>query len=220
MWALLMLLILGVGLSGVAGGIQPLLLNEVLDRVEKTQATIQDLEGRYVERLQHGNLPEQVFRGEISVKRPQRIRLDQERPEKQTLISDGTTLWLYMPAQQQLLTGDWNAWLRATRFPIEALDFVGHFSPERWRRHFHVLFEGYDPPFYKLLFQPLKPGDPDLTVWISENSFLPARIQMRQEDLRAEVSFQRLKPNVALRDRFFQPHVPSGTANVPLNFRE
>ncbi len=43
--------------------------------------------------------------GKISVKRPGKMRWVYERPERQTIISDGISLWIYRPDDYQVMVG-------------------------------------------------------------------------------------------------------------------
>jgi len=43
--------------------------------------------------------------GKISVKRPGKMRWVYERPEKQVIISDGVSLWIYRPDDYQVMVG-------------------------------------------------------------------------------------------------------------------
>src|SRR5205823_2872313 len=99
---------------------------------------------------------------------PHALRVVQTAPQKQILISDGVTLWLYTPSQKQQLKGDWKAWLKQSHFPLPLIDFVGTLSPERWRSHYTVYFGGLEGHLYKLRFKPNRPDDLPLTLWVSD----------------------------------------------------
>jgi len=43
--------------------------------------------------------------GRIFIKRPDKMRWEYETPEKQTIISDGVQLWMYRPADRQVMVG-------------------------------------------------------------------------------------------------------------------
>ncbi len=43
--------------------------------------------------------------GRVFVKYPGKMRWEYERPEKQTMITDGRRLWIYRPAENQVMTG-------------------------------------------------------------------------------------------------------------------
>jgi outer membrane lipoprotein carrier protein len=44
--------------------------------------------------------------GKVFIKRPGMMRWEYEAPEKQVIITDSTTLWIYRPMDNQVMTGD------------------------------------------------------------------------------------------------------------------
>jgi outer membrane lipoprotein-sorting protein len=215
-WALLAF---WLALSASLAQAAPLLvLSEILDRMARAQESVQGFSCDFVERLQRGSLPEEKLHGRIYAKAPQYLRVDQEGAGKRRVISDGRTVSVYMPAQNQILTGDWQAWLKATGFPVDALNFVGNVSPARWRSRYQVFLEGSEPHRYRLRFRPVDAREHPLTVWISDESFLPVRIELQDAQMTADVKLKDLKVNVPLSGRLFTIHAPPGTATVPLTF--
>ena len=47
-----------------------------------------------------------VAQGRGYFKSPDKMRWEYETPEKQTILSDGVTLWIYQPEDRQVMTGD------------------------------------------------------------------------------------------------------------------
>ena len=186
--------------------------------MEQAQKNLTDVRFEFVQRVRQGDFPEQRVAGEVFVKRPGLLRVVQKTPEKQVLISDGTTFWLYAPAQKQQLKGDWKAWLKQSGFPLPLIDFVGTFTPELWRSQYKVMFGGYQEPLYELRFEPLHGGVMPLTLWISEESFLPARGRLQDPGVSVEVLLKGMQPNTELKPSLFVPRVPEGTEEIPVTF--
>src|SRR5215210_6056085 len=103
-------------------------LGDVLSRMEQTQRSVQDVTFTFVEHVRQGNVQGKIT-GLVQMKKPQLLRVVQETPQQQVIITDGKSLSLYFPAQKQLLKGDWKAWVEHTKFPLVLLDFIGAFSP-------------------------------------------------------------------------------------------
>jgi outer membrane lipoprotein carrier protein len=213
-WRVVLLLV------ALAGSVfaEALPLPEVLAKMEAQQQALQDVRFDFVQTSKQGDFPAQRVTGEVQAKKPQRLRVEQKSPDKQTLISDGKTLWLYMPGQKQQLKGDWNAWLKKSRFPSLLLDMIGSFTPERWRRDYEVFFGGYENALYELQFKPKRPDVLPLTIWISEDNFLPARGQLNDQGSRIEVELKKVQINTGIKDGAFKSRVPSGTAEIPVTF--
>jgi chaperone LolA len=193
-------------------------LTQVLDRMEQAQLALQDAKFDFQQKVTQGDFPEQRITGEVQVKKPQSLKVVQTSPDKQVLISDGDSFWLYTPAQNQQITGDWKAWLKQSNFPLPLIDFIGSFTPERWRSQYRVLFGGHRDHLYELQFKPLRPDVQPLTLWISEETFLPVRGMLKGHQMRVEVTLKNLKTNTGLEAKAFAPNVPAGTQEVPLTF--
>lgn len=54
--------------------------------------------------LQAMDITDTAF-GRIHVQQPDKMRWEYEKPEKQTIVTDGRTLWIYRPADRQVMVG-------------------------------------------------------------------------------------------------------------------
>jgi outer membrane lipoprotein-sorting protein len=194
-------------------------LPEVLDRMDKAQMALNDATFQYVQLTKRGSLPNERTGGEVQIKRPRSLRVVQTTPSRQIVTTDGQTLWLYSPSQQQLLKGDWNAWLKISRFPIVLIDVLGTLTPENWRTRYKALFGGYHDKRYEIHFKPVRPGDYPVTLWVSEETFLPVKGELADESLKVQVEIKGVETNTGLQAQLFEPpKVPAGTAEVPIAF--
>ncbi|MEE8430326.1 MAG: outer membrane lipoprotein chaperone LolA [Candidatus Desulfatibia sp.] len=80
-------------------------LDEVIDRVERRYAAT-GFEARFfqVSTITAMDITDTAS-GRIFVKRPGMMRWEYQKPEPQTIITDGNTLWIYRPEDQQVLIG-------------------------------------------------------------------------------------------------------------------
>jgi len=73
-------------------------------------------------------------RGTVAFKKPGKMRWDYRAPQEQLIVSDGTTLWIYQPAERQVLMAPFKAAFVSTT-PVSFLAGVGRisddFRPER-----------------------------------------------------------------------------------------
>src|SRR5262245_58449357 len=58
----------------------------------------------------------QIGEGQVWILKPGRMRWDYTQPERQTIVTDGETLWHYLPADRQVIRGQVNQSL-GTRTP-------------------------------------------------------------------------------------------------------
>jgi outer membrane lipoprotein carrier protein len=67
--------------------------------------------------------------GTIAFKKPGKLRLELKDDDPQTVVADGTTLWLYQPKEQQVMKAPFDAAFRSTT-PISFLTGVGRISDD------------------------------------------------------------------------------------------
>jgi len=80
-------------------------LSEIMDKVEKRYDVI-DFSSYFVQEstLKAMDITD-VASGSIFVKRPGMMRWEYDKPDRQTIITDGKTLWVYKPDDNQVMIG-------------------------------------------------------------------------------------------------------------------
>ena len=63
--------------------------------------------------------------GTVSFEKPNRMRWDYAAPDRQTIVSDGETLWIYQPEEKQVLKAPLREAFQATT-PVTFLAGLGH----------------------------------------------------------------------------------------------
>lgn len=101
-------LLLGLTLlSPTWGGERPraeagAVLAEVVERVEATCRSVQDLSARFVQTATNRSLGQvQEARGQFLLKRPGKMRWEYQKPDEYLIVTDGRTLWLYRPLDRE-----------------------------------------------------------------------------------------------------------------------
>jgi outer membrane lipoprotein carrier protein len=135
--------------------------------------------------------------GTLWVKKPDRFRLELER---QTMISDGDTLWTYVPMHQQVLVDRVYPESAATR-PDQL--FLKYFKEADAELMDTVELDGHE--CYLLH---LTPEEPDvavfLKVWVDGKSWLARRLEVTDDGgLVTEYEFTDVQINLGLVDSLF-----------------
>lgn len=73
---------------------------EVVSRLQQVYEKTQSLKARFNQVLS-GPMGKRTASGGVSLKKPGKMRWDYEKPEKKLFLSDGTTLWMYEPEDEQ-----------------------------------------------------------------------------------------------------------------------
>jgi outer membrane lipoprotein-sorting protein len=195
-----------------------LTLNEVLARMEQTQQTIQDISFSYVMHARQGQFQGKTT-GNVELKKPSLLVVHQQKPEKLTIVTDGTTLWLYSPKQKQVLKGDWNAWVEHSKFPLVLMNFVGAFNSGSWQERYQGTLEAHEEGQYKIRFVNRVPdAAPPVVLWVSDQTYMPQRGDLFGRGYTAQVTIKNIKTNTGLTETALSPRFPEGTVEVPVPF--
>jgi outer membrane lipoprotein carrier protein len=102
--AMLILCMGSVGL-GAAAGDNAATLSKVLDGLEKRYAGAGFSAKFFQESMLKAMQISDTAEGSLTVKRPGKMRWEYTVPDVQTVISDGRTMWIYRPADNQVMVG-------------------------------------------------------------------------------------------------------------------
>ncbi len=83
-------------------------------------------------------------RGTIAFKKPGKLRLELTGSDPQTVVADGTTLWLYQPRDRQVLKAPFDAAFHSST-PISFLTGVGRITDD-----FDASLDGENPTSHEL----------------------------------------------------------------------
>ena len=97
--------LLGVlGFMGLIGNSRALELDALIDRVQVTYDRMQALTADFEQIATLKSINRQQFSsGRLYIEKPHRIRWEYNKPERQTILYDGSTLRIYTPKRRQLL---------------------------------------------------------------------------------------------------------------------
>src|SRR5512137_2417397 len=74
-------------------------LSDILSRMEQAENTIAGVTFDFTEEITYTLTNEkQTMGGTVTFLKPRNVRLEQDRPMKQTIISDGNKVWIFTPS--------------------------------------------------------------------------------------------------------------------------
>jgi outer membrane lipoprotein carrier protein len=145
------------------------------------------------------------------MKKPGRMRWEYQRPEARLIVSDGSTLYLYSPAEHQVIVQE--APQAFTSLAVNFLAGMGRLAEDfriQWGRPEDKARKG------NLLLE-LKPIQPQgqirlILMEVHPETFLVERIVLKDVLANTTVlSFKKVKVNSALNDNLFKFVAPPGT---------
>jgi outer membrane lipoprotein carrier protein len=182
---------------------------EVASALQKKYDGVRDFTAHFVHESEGGVLRKKTIeRGSLQVKKPGKMRWDYSSPEKKVFVSDGTKMYLYVPADNQVVVSDVP---KADEATTAVLFLVGKGSLPR---DFIVSFaDGGGPDTYSLKLQPKLPErDYDWLQLVVERPTLRIRTLAAADAQGARSAFQfsNFKENVGLADKVFDFKPPRG----------
>ncbi|HXJ32512.1 MAG TPA: outer membrane lipoprotein chaperone LolA [Candidatus Eisenbacteria bacterium] len=149
-------------------------VKEALDKLQARYDTTKTMEADFQQTVESPTLAAPLkTSGKVAFEKPNRMRWDYDPPDKQTIVGDGATLWLYQPDMNQVIkTPLGEAFQAAT--PLTFLSGLG-----RLERDFTVTLESETKDAWVLKLVPKKDaalGTLRLTVRKDDASIAEARI--------------------------------------------
>jgi len=146
--------------------------------------------------------------GRIYVKRPDKMRWEYDFPEKQTVVTDGRTLWIYRPEDNQVMVGKAPEYFGGGKGASFLSDI------KTIRTHFSISLEKPDDRYYQLKLIPRQTGY-DLTsigLSVSKDTFDIVEIITLNSYLdRTRISLTHIAFDDTLNDSLFTLIIPEGT---------
>lgn len=193
-------------------------LDEVVQGLEHTYATMRDLEADFTQTAYNKSLNQTIpARGTVYLKKGGKLRWEYAEPTPQQVVSDGKTLWVYTPSLAQVNTGPAPEALAGP-----AGSFLGGLG--KLREHFRVRFlnpaQPRDADGHVVLDLTPKQPLPTLTrliLSIDPKSWAVRKAVVHDQfDNTVTMRFTRMVVNSHLPDRLFTFVPPKGVATVPL----
>ena len=153
--------------------------------------------------------------GKIFVRYPGKMRWEYEKPEKQVIITDGFKLWIYRPADNQVMVGNAPAFFSDGK----GASFLSDIT--LIRKKFNIsLGQSKDDFFYELKLEPLEKtlDVTDIRLSVTKNTFTVIRVVTYNsygDENRIELLNHRFKVN--LEDSLFSFDAPPGTDVLQLD---
>jgi outer membrane lipoprotein carrier protein len=205
--------VLGVSMTPQAPAQPP--AQEVAAALQKKYDAIHDFTADFVHDSEGGILrKKQTERGFVQVKKPGKMRWDYKAPEPKVFVSDGRRIYLYVPADNQVIVSAVPEQDQAT---TAVLFLVGKGN---LTRDFTVSYaDGGGPDTYALRLQPKLPErDYDWLQIVVDRRTVQIRSLSAADSQggRSTFQFSNFKENVGLSDKTFTFKIPRG-ADVTTN---
>ena len=192
-----------------------LTLEQILDRLEK-HYTDNNFKAEFIQESTVKAMEISDFAsGKMFVRYPGKMRWEYEKPEKQVIITDGLKLWIYRPADNQVMTGSAPAFFSDG----QGASFLSDIALVR--KKFQItLGKSKDDFFYELKLKPLEKtlDVTDIRLSVTKNTFTVIRVityNSYGDENRLEFLNHKFKAD--LKDSLFSFEAPEGADVVEMD---
>jgi outer membrane lipoprotein carrier protein len=188
----------------------------VLERFERFDAGLHTLSGEFRQSVHSQDTGQsQSVSGTLAYSKKDRLRIEHIAPEPQTLVCDGARVWVWRPANGQVIRSKLADWKKSQPLAQGLLDF-GNYAG--LLKRYDVSLATVSAPgadghrSLALALRPLGTGRGDflLTLRLSTKDFFPFDSELRVGAVTARTSFSAIRFNPKLPDAQFQFRPPPG----------
>jgi outer membrane lipoprotein carrier protein len=105
-------------------------LHEALGRLQARYETTRTFRAEFHQTVESPTLAGAIeSHGRVAFEKPSRMRWDYDPPDRQTIVGDGQTLWIYQPDQKQVIKSPLGEAFQAST-PVTFLGGLGHLDQE------------------------------------------------------------------------------------------
>jgi outer membrane lipoprotein carrier protein len=183
-------------------------VGEVVRKLQSRYESTADFTADFAQQVEVKTLDQKLeSRGKVYFKRPGRMRWEYLQPERQTIVADGTTLWIHQPDHNQVLKAPFRLAFRSS-MPVSFLFGMGELT-----RDFAASIDAADGATVRLRLEPKEAE--------SEIGLLVLTVDAATYDIRAadvtdplgnvtRLEFSNIRRGVGLGDAEFVFRVPDG----------
>jgi len=207
----------GVPLAEYAVSSAPLTLDLIAARFAEVDARMTTLQARFKQFVRmEGSETVQQVEGDVLFKKPDLMRLNHKIPEPQTIVSDGTFLWVHRASTDQVIKTRLETWRKKEPLAKGLLDFGK--SADLLKRYSAALSTVSAPGAdgHRAFVVTLTPkpeeraaGDADFTLSLkaSDKDFFPGEATLRvgRASIRSTFADVRLNPELPAETFRFSP---------------
>lgn len=185
-------------------------VEEVVARLDQAEKEVQSLQFDFTQRtsLAIGGR-DVITRGSATFQRPNRFRVEQAEPEKETFVSDGKQFWVYLVERGQVLKDSMDNWARFAGFPQGLTPFRMDVA-EMKKKYQFSLNEESDGTV--LTLTPKDAGDFPYTLrlWVDMKTGIAEKTALVSDTLTTTVRVQNIKVNPKINAGIFKFVPPKG----------
>ncbi|MFH0947954.1 MAG: outer membrane lipoprotein carrier protein LolA [Elusimicrobiota bacterium] len=184
----------------------------VLKKMEEADLKISDISFSFKQEISITLTQEKSnSMGETVFKKPDLFKIEHTKPEKQIIVADGKKIFFYKKEFNRVMIDDCKTLSEKGNFPKGIFNFSSTIS--ELKNNYYVLLSENDETkkyFVLLLTMKNKMQDTKTKLWISKETYLCEKIEMKSNTVTSTVKISDIKTNKGIKDSFFKFKIPEG----------
>ena len=184
---------------------------ELQTRMAQADAALKTVSFDYVQELRSEAASEaRRSSGTASIRKPRSLRIEQTDPERQLVVSDGHSVYVYTPRFHQVLKDSWKHWLSQNLFFPGLSGFSDTLKKLEEDYTWEILGEVQLRGEKTLALRLKKNGTPgeSLDLWVGASDFIPRRSEVVSGTLKLSTTLTELRKNPDLAAGLFKFNKP------------
>ncbi len=196
----------------------PLTVESIINNLSKVESKIKTLSARFNQTIliRDAGITQNVA-GSLKYERGSLFHIEQKLPEKQTVVSDGNSIWIWRPSRKEALEMDIAYWAKTQPFARGLLDF-GHYASMLKNYKIKIIHNSLAPKTksgyrnIELLLTPKTASEKfSLRLFLNTRDFFPVESDFSQKGVLVRSHFSDIVYNIALSSAEFHFKMPPGT---------
>ncbi len=195
-------------------------LDEILKKMDEADSKITDVSFSFKQEILVTLTQEKSnISGNAVFKKPDLFRIEHLKPEKQIVVSDGKKIFFYQKEFNQVMIDDWKSLSDKGNFPKGIFNFSSTISDLK-NNYFILLSKKDETEKYYVLLLALKnqPKNMKIKLWVSKETYLCEKTEMKSETVISTVTISNIKTNKGIKDSLFKFKIPKGAQIISSPF--
>lgn len=205
----------GQDLPTFAPPTSPITIPLILERFEAFDADMKSLTTAYRQTIrmdESGSVQE--IAGVVNYAKPNKLRIEYRKPERQTLISDGQSLWVWRQETNQVIESNIEAWKKSEPLAQGLMDFGNYGAMLRRYDVSIATVSAAGKDGHRSVSLLLKPkeanGSFTLRLTLTTRDFFPATTELVTGQISITSQFEQVRFNPSFAPEVFQFTPPQG----------
>ncbi len=198
--------------SATAGSTAPLTLEDVVAGLKRLDETVTSLQCGFKQSLTMSDTDvTQESAGRLMYLKPDRIRLEYDKPRKQVTVSDKKDIWIHQIEDNQVIKASWDDWKR-TQYNVTGLLDFGNYATILDKHKAELDAPPGKPA--RLTLRPKDKGTYVLTLVLSPKDLFPLEWSLQLDRMKVRTELYDVRRNGDLPASMFDFKPPKDAAVI------